>query len=158
MGVSTSTKETTLHYFRDPLLDIISSDKDVFLAGIIITGTPQDNESKYFIGERIGNWAEAMNLDGAIITVEGYGNDTIDFANTIEQISEKGIPVSGLSFIGKEGFVVNNKYMNTIVDFNKSDLGYETSRVGENNVDELDAKKALAFLKLKMNKKSPSRL
>lgn len=99
-----------------------------------------------------------MNLDGAIISVEGYGNDTIDFANTIEQISEKGISVSELSFIGKEGFVVNNKYMDTIVDFNKSDLGYETSRVGENNVDEQDAKKALAYLKLKMNKKSHSRL
>lgn len=152
MGVSTSTKESTLHYFRDPLLDIISSDKDVFLTGIIITGTPQDNENKYFIGERIANWAEAMNLDGAIISVEGYGNDTIDFANTIEQVSKKGISVSGLSFIGKEGFVVDNKYMDTIVDFNKSDLGYETSRVGENNVNELDAKKALAYLKLKMNK------
>lgn len=154
MGVSTSTKETTLHYFRDPLLDIISSDKDIFLTGIIITGTPQDNDSKYFIGKRIANWAEAMNLDGAIISVEGYGNDTIDFANTIEQISKKGISVSGLSFIGNEGFVVDNRYMDTIVDFNKSDLGYETSHVGENNVDRLDAKKALAYLKLKMNKKS----
>ena len=156
MGVSTSTKETTLHYFRDPLLDIISSDKDIFLTGIIITGTPQDNDSKYFISERIANWAKAMNLDGVIISVEGYGNDTIDFANSIEQMSKKGISVSGLSFIGNEGFVVNNKYMDTIVDFNKSDLGYETSRVGENNVDELDAKKALAYLKLKMNKKSKS--
>ena len=156
MGVSTSTKETTLHYFRDPLLDIISSDKDIFLTGIIITGTPQDNDSKYFISERIANWAKAMNLDGVIISVEGYGNDTIDFANSIEQMSKKGISVSGLSFIGNEGFVVNNKYMDTIVDFNKSDLGYETCRVGENNVDELDAKKALAYLKLKMNKKLKS--
>jgi D-proline reductase (dithiol) PrdE len=40
--------------------------------------------------------------------------------------------------------------MDTIVDFNKSKEGLETEVVGENTVSELDAKKALAFLKLKM--------
>lgn len=156
MGVSTSTKETTLHYFRDPLMEVISSDKDLYLAGVIITGTPQDNDSKFFIGERVASWAEAMKLDGAVISVEGWGNDTIDFANTIEQISKKGIPVSGLTFIGNEGLVVNNKYMDTLVDYNKSESGYETGRTGENNINELDAKKAVAYLKLKM-KRTPSR-
>lgn len=154
MGVSTSTKETTLHYFRDPLLNVVSSDKDVDLAGVIIVGTPQDNESKYFLGDRVADCAEAMRLDGVIISLEGWGNDHVDFANTIEQLSKRGISVSGLSFIGNEGFVVSNKYMDTIVDFNKSEEGYETGRIGENNTNELDARKALAFLKLKMQKKS----
>ena len=152
MGVSTSTKETTLHYFRDPLLDVVSSDKDVDLAGIIIVGTPQDNDSKYFLGERVADWAEAMRLEGVIVTLEGWGNDHVDFANTIEQLSKRGICVSGLSFIGGEGFVVSNSYMDTIVDFCKSESGYESGLVGENTTDELDAKKALAYLKLKMNK------
>lgn len=157
MGVSTSTKETTLHYFRDPLMDIISSDKDLYLTGVIIAGTPQDNDSKYLIGERVATLASAMNLDGALISVEGWGNDHVDFANTIEELSKRGIAVSGLSFVGNEGFVVSNKYMDTIVDFNKSDSGYETGKTGENNIDKLDAKKALAYLKLKMNKRTPFR-
>ena len=152
MGVSTSTKETTLHYFRDPLLAVVSADKDVDLAGIVIVGTPQDNESKYFLSGRVADWAEAMRLEGAIVTLEGWGNDHVDFANTIEELSKRGISVSGLSFVGGEGFVVSNRYMDTIVDFCKSESGYESGLVGENTTDELDAKKALAYLKLKMNK------
>lgn len=42
--------------------------------------------------------------------------------------------------------------MDTIVDFNKSDKGIETEVVGENTVSELDAKKSLALLKLKMQR------
>jgi len=156
MGVSTSTKETTLHYFRDPLLNVVTKDTDVDFVGVVIVGTPQDNESKYFVGDRVASWAEAMRLDGVIITLEGWGNDTVDFANTIEQLSKRGISVVGLSFIGNEGFVVSNEYMDTIVDINKSDIGYESGRIGENNKNELDAKKALAYLKLKMKKKHKS--
>jgi D-proline reductase (dithiol) PrdE len=42
--------------------------------------------------------------------------------------------------------------MDTIVDINKSEKGIETEVVGENNTSEVDAKKAIAFLKLKMRK------
>ena len=42
--------------------------------------------------------------------------------------------------------------MDTIVDINKSESGTETEVVGENNVDIIDARKALVFLKLKMRK------
>lgn len=157
MGVSTSTKETSLHYFRDPLLDVLSKDGDTYLTGIVIVGTPQDNESKYFLGQRVASLGEAMNLQGAIISVEGWGNDHVDFANTIEQLSKKGIAVSGLSFVGGEGFVVSNKYMDTIVDFCKSESGYESGKVGDNTIDTLDGKKALAFLKLKMRNKAPGK-
>ena len=44
MGIGPSTKETSLHHFRDPLLDVVSSDTDLDLMGIIIVGTPDDNE------------------------------------------------------------------------------------------------------------------
>lgn len=58
-----------------------------------------------------------------------------------------------MSFCGVQGaFVVTNKYMDTIVDINKSDEGIETCVVGENSLSLLDAKKALALLKIKMNK------
>ena len=46
MGIGPSTKETSLHHFRDPLLDVVSSDEDLDLMGIIIVGTPDDNTDK----------------------------------------------------------------------------------------------------------------
>ncbi|WP_461614133.1 glycine/sarcosine/betaine reductase component B subunit [Clostridium sp. Marseille-QA1073] len=153
MGVGPSTKETTLHHFRDTLIDLIANDEDVDLLGIIIVGTPQANEDKVFVGQRVATWVEAMRADGAIISVDGWGNSHVDFANTIEEIGKRNIPVVGLSFIGTQAkFVVTNKYMDTIVDFNKSKEGIETEVVGENNVSTLDSRKALAFLKLKMRK------
>ncbi|RKD33803.1 glycine/sarcosine/betaine reductase component B subunit [Thermohalobacter berrensis] len=154
MGIGPSTKETTLHHFRDPLLDVVSKDNDIDLAGIIIVGTPQDNKEKHFVGKRTAAWVEAIRADGVIISVDGWGNSHVDFANTIEEIGKRGIPVVGMSFVGTQGsFVVKNKYMDTIVDFNKSQEGVETEVVGENNVDYLDAKKAIALLKLKMMRK-----
>lgn len=151
MGVGPSTKETTLHHFRDPLLDVVSKDDDVDLVGVVVVGTPQDNNWKMFVGKRVAAWLEAMRVNGAIISVDGWGNSHVDYANTIEEIGKRGIPVVGLSFIGTQAqFVVTNQYMDTIVDFNKSEEGIETQVVGENNVTHLDARKALAFLKLKM--------
>lgn len=151
MGIGPSTKETSLHHFRDPLLDIVSNDTDIDLMGIIVVGTPQDNKEKYFVGQRTAAWLEAMRADGVIISTDGWGNSHVDYANTIEEIGKRGIPVVGLSFVGTQAkFVVTNKYMDTIVDFNKSTKGIETEVVGENNIVEIDARKALAFLKLKM--------
>ncbi|MBN2897473.1 MAG: proline reductase [Clostridia bacterium] len=153
MGIGPSTKETSLHHFRDPLLDVVSNDLDVDLMGVIVVGTPQDNSDKYFVGERAAVWAETMRADGVILSVDGWGNSHVDYANTIEQIGNRGIPVVGISFVGTQAsFVVTNKYMDTIVDINKSTEGIETEVVGENNMDRIDARKALAFLKLKMRK------
>ena len=42
--------------------------------------------------------------------------------------------------------------MENIVDINKSEEGVETNVVGENNISQLDAKKALNLLKLKIRK------
>lgn len=154
MGIGPSTKETTLHHFRDPLLEVVSNDNDVDLLGIIVAGTPQENEDKVFVAQRIAAWAEAMRADGVIVSIDGWGNSNIDFATVIEETGKREIPVVGMSFVGTQAqFVVTNEYMDTIVDFNKSKEGIETEVVGENNVVELDAKKALAFLKLKMKNK-----
>ncbi|MDD7390127.1 MAG: glycine/sarcosine/betaine reductase component B subunit [Lachnospiraceae bacterium] len=154
MGIGPSTKETTLHHFRDPLLEIISGDEDFDCTGVIIAGIPQDNKNKYFTGERVGAWLEAMRADGCIVSADSWGNSNIDFANTIEQIGSRGIPVVGVSFVGTQGaFVVTNEYMDTIVDINKSEEGIETNVVGENSLTRLDAKKAAALLKLKMRRK-----
>lgn len=154
MGIGPSTKETTLHHFRDPLLDVISKDKDVNLVGIIIVGTPQSNDEKLFVGQRTAVMVKALGYEGAIISVDGWGNSHVDYANTIEEIGKREVEVVGLSFVGTQGkFVTTNKYMDTIVDFNKSQEGIETQIVGQNTVCELDAKKALALLKLKIKRR-----
>ena len=153
MGVGPSTKETTLHHFRDPLLKILSEDTDIDFQGVVLAGIPQDNVNKLFTGERIGFWIESMRSDGVIVSADSWGNSDIDFANTVEQIGKRGIPVVGLSFCGVSGqFVVTNPYMDTIVDINKNPEGIETDVVGENSLSELDARKAAALLKLKMRK------
>lgn len=153
MGIGPSTKETSLHHFRDPLLDVVARDADIDLLGVLVYGTPQGNKEKMLVGARAAAWVEAMRADGAIVSLDGWGNSHVDFANTVEQIGKRGIPVVGMSFIGTAAtFVVKNEYMDTIVDFNKSEEGIETEVVGENTVVEKDAKKALALLKLKMRK------
>jgi len=154
MGIGPSTKETSLHHFRDPLLDVVAKDSDIDLQGVLLVGTPQGNKEKLLVGTRAAAWVEAMRSDGVIISLDGWGNSHVDFANTVEQIGKRGIPVVGMSFIGTAAtFVVKNEYMDTIVDFNKSEEGIETEVVGENTVNERDAKKALALLKLKMKKR-----
>ncbi len=153
MGIGPSTKETSLHHFRDPLVNVLSNDTDIDFVGVIVVGTPQDNNMKHFVGNRTAQWLEAMRVDGVIISSDGWGNSDVDYANTIEEIGKRNIPVVGLNFIGTVAqFVVTNKYMDTIIDINKSEKGIETQVVGENNITEIDAKKALAFLKLKMRK------
>ena len=153
MGVGPSTKETSLHHFRDPLLNVLSEDTDLDLAGIIIVGTPQDNVEKERVGQRAAQILEAMRGDGCIVSCDGWGNSHVDYANTFEEIGSRGIPVVGVTFNGTVGkFVVSNKYMDTIVDMSKSKDGTETEVVGENAIDTTDARKAVAFLKLKMRK------
>ena len=49
MGIGPSTKETSLHHFRDPLLDVVSNDTDLDLMGILLVGTPDDNKDKMLV-------------------------------------------------------------------------------------------------------------
>lgn len=153
MGVGPSTKETSLHHFRDPLLELIDSDQDIDCQGVMIVGTPQDQKQKMLVGKRAAQWLEGMRTDGVIFSLDGWGNSHVDYANTFNEIGKRGIPVVGLSFIGTQGqFVVTNEYMDTIVDLSKNEAGIETEIVGQNTTSKIDAKKALALLKLKMRK------
>jgi len=154
MGIGPSTKETSLHHFRDPLLEVVSADEELDLMGVILVGTPDDNEDKLLVGTRTAIWAESMRADGVIISSDGWGNSDVDYTNTCEQLGIRGIPVTGLKFIGKvAGFVVTNNYLDGIIDINKSEVGAENNVVGENNVVELDCRKVTAMLKLKMRQR-----
>jgi len=153
MGVGPSTKETSLHHFKDPLLDVVAKDEEVDLLGVVVVGTPQDNHTKHLVGRRCATWLSAMDCEGVILSADGWGNSDVDFANTMAEIGARGMSVVGLKFIGKQAkFVVENDYTNLVVDINKSEAGVETEVVGENALDRLDARKALALLKLKMRK------
>ena len=154
MGIGPSTKETSLHHFRDPLLDVVSEDTDLDLMGVMLVGSPDGNEDKLLVGTRAAIAAECMRADGVIVSCDGWGNSHVDYTNTMEQIGIRGIPATGITFNGTVAqFVVVNDYLDAIVDINKSATGEETNVVGENNMTELDCKKALALLKLKMRKK-----
>ena len=67
MGIGPSTKETSLHHFRDPLLEVVAEDTDLDLLGLIIVGTPDDNKDKMLVGTRAAAMAECMRADGVII-------------------------------------------------------------------------------------------
>ena len=59
MGIGPSTKETSLHHFRDPLLDVVSSDEDFDLLGVMLVGTPDDqNKSGRLGGSHARGWSD----------------------------------------------------------------------------------------------------
>lgn len=152
MGIGPSTKETSLHHFRDPLLNVVSADNDLDLMGIILVGTPDVSEDKLRVSTRAAVMAAAMRPDGVITSTDGWGNSDVDYCNMVEQVGRQGIPVTGLHFTGTCGrFVVSNDFLGNILDMNKG-VGTETNRVGENAVNETDARKAVARLKLMMRK------
>lgn len=153
MGIGPSTKETTKHYFEDPLVRVFGEDPDIDFCGVIVVGTPQDNRMKHLVGQRTAVWLENMGCQGAVISADGWGNSDVDFMNTMEQIGYRGISVVGLKFIGRQArFVVENKYARQVLDINKSAEGIETEVVGENAVAAVDAIKILAAIKLVMRK------
>lgn len=155
MGVSPSIKETTLHYWRDPLIEELALDDEIELVGVVYLGSPQANDEKMYVSERLGTLVEALNVDGVIISSDGFGNSHIDFASHIEQIGKRSIPVVGLTF-GVLGFVVENHYMNAVIEVNKSEECTETEVVGENTIVRKDAMEAIVMLKekIKNNKRT----
>lgn len=153
MGLGPSIKMTTLHHYRCPLTDALAKEKDIEFSGIIIDGVSEVCDDKIYTAERTGYIAECMRADGAIVAIDGWGNHHVDFVNVIEQLGKKNIPVVGLSYIGRQGrLVCTNSYVDTVIDFNKCESGYESCVVGQNNLDDYDAMKAVALMKHKMRK------
>lgn len=153
MGIGPSTRETSIFRFRDPLLDVITDDEELNLMGIIIQGTPQSEKHKVFCAERSAILSKAMGVHGAVVSIDGWGNSNIDFVSLLDALNDRGLPTSGLSFVGTAGkFVVESPNLKGVIDINKSKSGTETCILGENSMDALDAKKAVAVLKLKMRK------
>lgn len=153
MGLGPSIKMTTLHHFRCPVTAVLSREENLEFPGIIVDGVSEVCDDKIYTAKRVADIAEAMRTDAAIVAIDGWGNHHVDFVNVIEQLGLRGIPSVGLSYVGLQGrLVCSNSYVNCVVDFNKSESGYESCVVGQNNLTDMDAVKAVALLKNKLKK------
>ena len=149
--IGPASKEMSRHYWREPLVLEALHDPEVDLCGVVFVGSPQINAEKYYVSRRVGHTVEMMDVDGAFVTTEGFGNNHIDFASHIEQIGMRGIPVVGLSFCAVQGaLVVGNKHMKYMVDNNKSESGIENEVLGCNTLCQEEGIRALAMLKAAM--------
>ena len=149
--IGPASKECSRHYFREPLIIEALKDEDIDLCGIILVGSPQINSEKFYVSKRVGMTVEAMDVDGAVVTTEGFGNNHIDFASHIEQIGMRGVSVVGASFCAVQGaLVVGNEYMTHMVDLNKTEGGIENEVLGCNTLTKDDGIRILAMLKAAM--------
>ncbi|MGL4567528.1 MAG: glycine/sarcosine/betaine reductase component B subunit, partial [Fusobacteriaceae bacterium] len=150
--IGPASKECSRHYFREPLILEALIDDKIDLAGVIFIGSPQINREKFYVSKRLGATVESMDIDGAIVTTEGFGNNHIDFANHIEEIGKRGIPVVGMTFSAQQGaLVVGNPYMNMMVDLNKTAEGIENEILAYNTLCHEDGVRALGMLKSSMD-------
>lgn len=149
--IGPASKETSRHYFREPLVLEAMKDDEIDLAAVIFVGSPQANTEKFYVSKLLGMAIEAMDVDGAIVTTEGFGNNHVDFASHIEEIGMRDVSVVGMTFSAVQGqLVVGNKYMDAMVDNNKSRQGIENEVLSNNCLCHEDAIRALSMLKTKM--------
>ena len=149
--IGPASKEMSRHYWREPLVLEALHDEELDLCGVLFVGSPQINAEKFYVSKRVGQTVEALDVDGAFITTEGFGNNHIDFASHHEQIGKRGIPVVGLSFCAVQGaLVVGNPYMTNMVDNNKSESGIENEVLACNTLCKEEAVRAIAMLKAAM--------
>ena len=149
--IGPATKEMTRHYIREPLVEGLAADSEMDLGGVIFVGSPQVNDEKMWVSERLGSLLESLDIDGCIITTEGFGNNHIDFIQHIGQAGKRGIPVVGVSFCAYQGqLVVGNKYADAMVEENMDKGGFENNVAGCSCVTKEVAARAIQMLKNKM--------
>ena len=150
--IGPASKEMSRHYWREPLVLEALHDEELDLCGVLFVGSPQINAEKFYVSKRVGQTVESLDVDGAFITTEGFGNNHIDIASHHEQIGKRGIPVVGLSFCAVQGaLVVGNPYMTNMVDNNKSESGIENEVLACNTLCKEEAVRAIAMLKAAMS-------
>lgn len=153
MWLGPSTKMTTLYHFNCPIVKEMYLHSDVEIPGVVVAGISENYQEKLAVAQQVGILVEQLQAEGAIVVTDGWGNHHIDFVSVIEEIEKRGLPTVGLSFFGLQGrSVCTNEYLNTLIDFNKGTTGYESCKVGENYLSSLDAHKAVAILKNKIEK------
>lgn len=149
--IGPATKEMTRHYIREPLVEGLAADSELDLIGVVFIGSPQVNDEKLWVSERLGSMLETLDLDGVIITTEGFGNNHIDFIQHIGQAGKRNIPVVGVSFCAYQGqLVVGNEYATAMVEENMDKGGFENDIAGCSCVTTEVAARAIQMLKNRM--------
>ena len=149
--IGPATKEMTRHYIREPLVEGLAADSELDLIGVVFVGSPQVNDEKLWVSERLGSLLESLDIDGCIITTEGFGNNHIDFIQHIGQAGKRGIPAVGVSFCAYQGqLVVGNEYATAMVEENMDMGGFENNVAGCSCVTKEVAARAIQMLKNKM--------
>lgn len=149
--IGPATKEMTRHYIREPLVEGLAADEELDLIGVVCVGSPQVNDEKLWVSERLGSLLEGLDIDGCIITTEGFGNNHIDFIQHIGQAGKRGIPVVGVSFCAYQGqLVVGNEYATAMVEENMDKGGFENDIAGTSCVTPEVAARAIQMLKNRM--------
>lgn len=149
--IGPATKELTRHYIREPLVEGLAKDDELDLIGVVFVGSPQVNDEKLWVSDRLGSLLESLDIDGCIITTEGFGNNHIDFIQHIGQAGKRGIPVVGVSFCAYQGqLVVGNPYADAMVEENMDHGGFENDVAGCSCVTKEVAARAIQMLKNKM--------
>jgi len=105
--VSACDKNTTYHQMNNPVIEDLLKvhGKELNFLGVIIT-----NENVYLADkERSSNWtaklAEYLDLDGVIISQEGFGNPDTDLIMNCKKIEQKGIKTVIITdeYAGRDG-------------------------------------------------------
>jgi D-proline reductase (dithiol) PrdA len=149
--IGPATKEMTRHYIREPLVEGLAADEELDLIGVICVGSPQVNDEKLWVSERLGSLLEGLDIDGCVITTEGFGNNHIDFIQHIGQAGKRGIPIVGVSFCAYQGqLVVGNEYATAMVEENMDMGGFENDVAGCSCVTKEVAVRAIQMLKNRM--------
>lgn len=150
MGLGSSMKETTLHHYRDPFVELLAEDAEIDLRGVIIMGSADDTPKKMLASRRTAQLIRSLAVDGAILSCNGFGNNHVDYANLINEVGTAQIPFVAMSVCDAADFVVKNNYLTEVLPFYKSPKASETGILAQNTVTLLDAQKAIARLRLKM--------
>ena len=175
--IGPASKEMSRHYWREPLVLEALHDPEVDLCGVVFVGSPQINAEKFYVSRRLGHTVRhtyyrdsshtnlfdvACKVDMVVTKSFCCNKCSISIhhfycvtktAGYIEflSIDLRGIPVVGMSYCAVQGaLVVGNKYMQYMVDNNKSEAGIENEILGNNTLCPEDAVRALAMLKTAM--------
>ena len=127
MGFGPSTKMTTMHHYRCPIVNVVSSYDGLEFVGVIAKGVADKQVDKERTSVETAKMAKELGLDAAIVALDGWGNHHIDFTTVIGELEKNGIATAGLSFIGQQAtFVSTNEYVDLVIDYNKTEAGVET--------------------------------
>ena len=154
MGFGPSTKMTTMHHYRCPIVNVVSNYDGLEFVGVLVDGVSDKEVDKERTAKETAQMAKELGLDCAIVALDGWGNHHIDFTTVIGELEKNGITTAGLSFIGQQAtFVATNDSVDLVIDYNKSESGFENQILGDNSLAEIDAMKALVGLSKKMAKR-----